>query len=113
VGTPDYVAELVRIDCEQPIAFVLARRTRIGRAPGCELQIDSQSVSRNHAMILKSARELIVEDLNSTNGVQVNGRKVTRHLLTDGDVLTVGEIQFRCVLKFKAPEEAVEQARPA
>jgi len=112
VGPPDYVAELVRIDCEQPITFVLARRTRIGRAPGCELQIDSQSVSRNHAMILKSARELIVEDLNSTNGVQVNGRKVTRHLLTDGDVLTVGEIQFRCVLKFKAPEGAADQARP-
>jgi predicted nucleic acid-binding Zn-ribbon protein len=108
-GPPDYVAELVRIDCEQPITFVLARRTRIGRAPGCELQIDSQSVSRNHAMILKSARELIVEDLNSTNGVLVNGRKVTRHLLTDGDVLTVGEIQFRCVLKFKASEGAPEQ----
>jgi chromosome segregation ATPase len=109
-GTPDYVAELVRIDSEQPIAFVLARRTRIGRAPGCELQIDAQSVSRNHAMILKSARDLIVEDLNSTNGVQVNGRKVSRHVLTDGDVLTVGEIQFRCVIKFKAPEGAVDQA---
>jgi chromosome segregation ATPase len=112
VGPPDYVAELVRIDCEQPITFVLARRTRIGRAPGCELQIDSQSVSRNHAMILKSARELIVEDLNSTNGVLVNGRKVTRHLLTDGDVLTVGEIQFRCVLKFKASEGAADHAPP-
>jgi hypothetical protein len=109
-GPPDYVAELVRIDCEQPITFVLARRTRIGRAPGCELQIDSQSVSRNHAMILKSARELIVEDLNSTNGVLVNGRKVTRHLLTDGDTLTVGEIQFRCVLKFKAPEGVADEA---
>jgi chromosome segregation ATPase len=109
-GPPDYVAELVRIDCEQPIIFALGRRTRIGRAPGCELQIDSQSVSRNHAMILKSARELIVEDLNSTNGVLVNGRKVTRHLLTDGDTLTVGEIQFRCVLKFKAPEGAADQA---
>ncbi len=112
-GAPDYVAELVRIDCEQPITFVLARRTRIGRAPGCELQIDSQSVSRNHAMVLKSARELIVEDLNSTNGVLVNGRKVTRHLLTDGDVLTVGEIQFRCVLTFRAPETEGDQARPA
>jgi len=111
-GPPEYVAELVRVDCEQPITFVLGRRTRIGRAPGCELQIDSQSVSRNHAMILKSARELIVEDLNSTNGVTVNGRKVTRHLLTDGDTLTVGEIQFRCVLKFKAPDGAAEQGRP-
>jgi hypothetical protein len=35
---------------------------------------------------------------------------VTRHLLTDGDTLTVGEIQFRCVLKFKAPEGAADQA---
>jgi hypothetical protein len=110
VAPPEYVAELVRIDCEQPITFVLGRRTRLGRAPGCELQIDSQSVSRNHALILKSARELVVEDLNSTNGVLVNGRKVSRHFLTDGDTLTVGEIQFRCVLKFKAPEGTVDQA---
>jgi chromosome segregation ATPase len=110
VGVPDYQAELVRIDCEQPITFPLGRRTRIGRAPGCELQIDSQSVSRNHAMILKGSRELIVEDLNSTNGVLLNGRKVTRHLLNDGDVLTVGEIQFRCVLKPKPGEASADLA---
>jgi DNA repair exonuclease SbcCD ATPase subunit len=113
VGLPDYQAELVRIDCEQPITFPLARRTRIGRAPGCELQIDSQSVSRSHAMILKGARELIVEDLNSTNGVMVNGRKVTRQLLKDGDVLTVGEIQFRCVLKSKSAEGSADLAPAA
>ena len=66
------------------------------------MQIDSQSVSRNHAMLLKGARELIVEDLNSTNGVLVNGRKVSRQVLSDGDVLTIGETQFRCVLKFNS-----------
>jgi chromosome segregation ATPase len=95
----DYSAELVRIDGDRQMSFPLGRRTRIGRAPGCELQIDSQSVSRNHAMILKGTRELIVEDLNSTNGVLVNGRKVSRNLLTDGDMLVIGEIQFRCVIK--------------
>jgi len=110
VAQTEYLAELVRIDCEQPITFPLARRTRIGRAPGCELQIDSQSVSRSHAMILKGARELIVEDLNSTNGVLVNGHKVSRHLLKDGDVLTVGEIQFRCVLKPKPVEGSADLA---
>jgi chromosome segregation ATPase len=110
VGLPDYQAELVRLDGEQPITFPLARRTRIGRAPGCELQIDSQSVSRNHAMILKGARELIVEDLNSTNGLLVNGRKVTRHVLNDGDVLTVGEIQFRCVIRPKPGEGSADPA---
>jgi chromosome segregation ATPase len=97
--TTEFTAELVRIDGDRQMSFPLGRRTRIGRAPGCELQIDSQSVSRNHAMILKGTRELIVEDLNSTNGVVVNGRRVSRNLLTDGDVLTIGEIQFRCVLK--------------
>jgi pSer/pThr/pTyr-binding forkhead associated (FHA) protein len=49
--------------------------------------------------MLKGARELIVEDLNSTNGVLLNGKKVSRHLVNDGDVLTIGEIQFRCVFK--------------
>ncbi len=74
-----------------------ARRTRIGRAPGCELQIDSSSVSRHHALILVGGRETIIEDLNSTNGVIVNGRHVTRQVLSDGDLLTIGEIQFRYV----------------
>ena len=110
VGAGDYTAELVRIDGEQEMTFTLARRTRIGRAPGCELQIDSQSVSRNHALVLKGPRELIVEDLNSTNGVLVNGRKVTRHLLNDGDMLTVGEIQFRCVIRPRPGEAAVDPA---
>jgi chromosome segregation ATPase len=98
----EFLAELVRLDGDQHTAYPLARRTRIGRMPGCELQIDSQSVSRNHAMLLKGSRALIVEDLNSTNGVLVNGRKVSRQTLSDGDVLTIGETQFRCVLKFNS-----------
>jgi DNA repair exonuclease SbcCD ATPase subunit len=98
----EFIAELVRLDGDQHTAYPLARRTRIGRTPGCELQIDSQSVSRNHAMLLKGSRALIVEDLNSTNGVLVNGRKVSRQALSDGDVLTIGETQFRCVLKFNS-----------
>jgi pSer/pThr/pTyr-binding forkhead associated (FHA) protein len=47
---------------------------------------------------IKGPRDLIIEDLNSTNGVIVNGRKVSRLLLSDGDVVTIGETQFRCSL---------------
>ena len=65
----DWLAELVRIDVGHETAYPVGRRTRIGRAPGCELQIDSQSVSRHHALLLKGLRDLIIEDLNSTNGV--------------------------------------------
>lgn len=94
----DWQAELVRIDAGHEATFTLGRRTRIGRAPDCELHIDSQSVSRHHALLLKGLRDLIIEDLNSTNGVIVNGRRVSRLFLRDGDVVTIGEIQFRCVL---------------
>jgi chromosome segregation ATPase len=96
---PEWSPELIRIDGDRSISHALGRRTRIGRAPGCELHIDSSSVSRHHALILAGTREAIIEDLNSTNGVILNGRKVTRQVLNDGDILTIGDIQFRYVAK--------------
>ena len=96
---PEWSPELIRIDGDRSITHALGRRTRIGRAPGCELHIDSSSVSRHHALILAGTREAIIEDLNSTNGVILNGRKVNRQVLNDGDILTIGEIQFRYVAK--------------
>jgi chromosome segregation ATPase len=91
----DWSAELIRIDGERPVTHVLSRRNRIGRAAGCEIQIESSSVSRHHALVLVGPRDVVIEDLNSTNGVLVNGRKVTRQMLNDGDAVTIGEIQFR------------------
>jgi chromosome segregation ATPase len=104
-GAPaaEWSPELIRIDGDRSISHTLGRRTRLGRAPGCELQIDSSSVSRHHALILAGTREVIIEDLNSTNGVILNGRKVTRQVLNDGDILTIGEIQFRYVAKPAQP----------
>jgi chromosome segregation ATPase len=95
----EWSPELVRIDGDRSISHALGRRTRIGRAPGCELHIDSSSVSRHHALILAGTREAIIEDLNSTNGVILNGRRVTRQVLNDGDIVTIGDIQFRYVAK--------------
>jgi chromosome segregation ATPase len=94
-GSADRSAELIMVDGEQTKTYVLAKRTRIGRAAACELRIDSGSVSRHHAIVIVGPRDTIIEDLNSTNGVHVNGRRVTRHALVDGDVLTIGETQFR------------------
>ena len=90
---------MVRLDGEREISHTLGRRTRIGRAQGCELQIDSSSVSRHHALIVAGPRETIIEDLNSTNGVIVNGRKISRAFLNDGDMVLVGDIQFRYASK--------------
>jgi chromosome segregation ATPase len=105
--------DLIRIDGSHSEAHALSRRTRIGRAPGCELQVDSSSVSRHHALVLTNSRDVIIEDLHSTNGVLVNGRKVTRQLLTDGDILTIGEAQFRLSVKPGPRErEATEPGAP-
>jgi chromosome segregation ATPase len=106
-------AELIRTDGESPVAHVLARRTRIGRAAGCELQIDSSSVSRHHALLLVGPRETVIEDLNSTNGVLVNGRKVTRQVLNDGDSLTFGETKFRYIVKSPQRPSATRPGEPA
>jgi chromosome segregation ATPase len=100
---PEWSPELIRIDGDRSITHALGRRTRIGRAAGCELHIDSSSVSRHHALILAGTREAIIEDLNSTNGVILNGRKVTRQVLNDGDIVTIGDIQFRYVAKPAQP----------
>jgi chromosome segregation ATPase len=94
-------AEMVRMDGDNRSTHLLGRRTRIGRAPGCEIQIESSSVSRHHALVLVGMREVIVEDLNSTNGVLVNGRKVARQLLSHGDQLTIGDARFKLSVTFE------------
>ena len=58
----DWSAELIRIDGEHAVTHVLTRRTRIGRASGCELQIESGLASRHHALIVVGPREAIIED---------------------------------------------------
>jgi len=90
-------AKLIRIDGGTEVTHVLHRRTQIGRMPSLELHIDSSSVSRRHAVILTAPGGAIIEDCMSTNGTLVNGVKVSRQLLHDGDLLTIGEARFRFV----------------
>jgi predicted nucleic acid-binding Zn-ribbon protein len=90
-------AKLVRIDGGHAVTFVLQRRNQVGRAPGIDVHIDSSSVSRLHALIVTAPGGAIIEDVKSTNGTFINGRRVTRQRLHDGDLLTIGEAQFRFV----------------
>ncbi len=89
----------VRNEGGSEIVHVLSRKTKIGRTPDNDIQIDTNFISRHHAAVLASPRQTIVEDLNSTNGVFVNGRKVSRQTLNDGDVVTIGKTSFRFALK--------------
>jgi hypothetical protein len=66
-------------------------RFLIGRTLENDLPIDSQFISRHHAQIISSDGSSIIEDLNSTNGITHNGKRIRRRVLNDGDVLQIGE----------------------
>ncbi|MGC3979987.1 MAG: AAA family ATPase [Steroidobacteraceae bacterium] len=66
-------------------------RFLIGRTAENDLQIDSQFISRHHAQIISTSGSCIIEDLNSTNGIAHNGKRIRRRVLNDGDVLQIGE----------------------
>ena len=84
---------------ESEVVHVLGRKTTIGRTPENDLQIDAQYISRHHAVILAERTHTIIEDLNSTNGVIVNGRRVMRQALKDGDIVLLGKAPFRFAMR--------------
>jgi hypothetical protein len=86
---------LIRTNGNTEFVHVLGRRTRIGRGPDNELVLDTKHISRHHAVLLAGPVHTTIEDLNSTNGVFVNGKRVSRQALKDGDRVTVGRTQFR------------------
>jgi chromosome segregation ATPase len=89
---------LIRTDGNTDYVHVLGRRTRIGRGSDNELVLDTKHVSRYHAVLLAGPSYTSIEDLKSTNGVFVNGKRVARQVLKDGDRVIVGRTQFRyCV----------------
>jgi type II secretory pathway predicted ATPase ExeA len=65
-------------------------RCVIGRTSDNDLQIDSTYISRHHAQVVTSMDGSLIEDLNSTNGIFVRGRRVRRHRLAEGDVVRIG-----------------------
>jgi len=90
---------LIRTEEGREVAHVLGRRTSIGRTPDNDLQIDAKFISRHHAVILVGPVHSIIEDLNSTNGVYVNGRRITRNTLKDGDAVLFGRAEYRFAVR--------------
>ena len=66
----------------------------VGRLPECDLQIEDSSVSRRHARITERAGGWSIEDLDSTNGVRVNGTNVRQTSLQSGDTIELGGVRM-------------------
>lgn len=69
--------------------------TRIGRGSDNDLSFNNDSVSRHHAEILcKRDGTFSVTDLDSGNGVLVNGQEISQQAIREGDVIEIGEVTF-------------------
>jgi len=80
------------------------QRFTIGRDVDADIQLNDPSVSRHHAKLIKAYTDFFIEDLGSTNGTQLNGCSVTKHVFKSDDQLTIGSFSLRFI-----SEEEVEQ----
>jgi pSer/pThr/pTyr-binding forkhead associated (FHA) protein len=72
-------------------------RYTIGRLPDNDIRLDHPGVSGHHALVINILDDSFLEDLNSTNGTSVNGRRISKHPLQHGDVVRIGKHALRFV----------------
>jgi hypothetical protein len=65
-------------------------RVVLGRSRECDIQLADPNVSRRHAELRREGATFWIVDLDSTNGLEVNGKRVKRAKLADGDTVTLG-----------------------
>ncbi len=75
--------------------------TLIGRNPTTDVTLLDESISREHAIVVfdEETHTYSIEDLQSTNGTKVNGKRVRSAELADGDEIQIGHTRFRFSLR--------------
>jgi pSer/pThr/pTyr-binding forkhead associated (FHA) protein len=72
-----------------------AEKTTIGRVEDNSFQISEASVSSHHCEVLLRGNDVVVRDLNSTNGTFINGEKVTEKVIKPNQILRLGQVEMR------------------
>ena len=73
---------------------VAKRRVVIGRSKDCDIQLADPNVSRRHAEVRRDGTSFLLVDLDSTNGIEVDGNRVRRLELHDGEHFTIGSTEI-------------------
>src|SRR5271155_1706206 len=94
----------------EAIGYKLDDVTVLGRAPECQIQLDSNMVSRRHAQVTRDKASFFVEDLGSGNGTFVNGKRIAeRTLLKANDRVKLGPILLRFETSDSRQQTRVDQ----
>lgn len=91
---------------------------KIGKLSSSHLRLEDESISRMHAVVETSTNQVSIIDLGSTVGTWVNGAKINKATLRDGDVITIGELRIELAIaapqaSVAAPVEVVTHAEAA
>jgi pSer/pThr/pTyr-binding forkhead associated (FHA) protein len=70
-------------------------RTTIGRRPYNDVVMDNPTVSGEHAILIKTGDQVVIEDLHSTNGTYIGGKAVKQQVLRDGDLMELGKYKIK------------------
>jgi predicted component of type VI protein secretion system len=87
-----------------------ADKTTIGRVEDNTFQIAEPSVSSHHCEVLLRGNEVVIKDLNSTNGTFINDEKISESVLKPGQTLRLGQIELRLEDGAPAPAAAAAAA---
>jgi hypothetical protein len=91
---PDLEREVATLSWDGRTLRVDKRRVVLGRSRECDIQVEDPNVSRRHAELRQEGSAYWIVDLDSTNGIEVNGRRAQRAKLESGDTFTVGSTEI-------------------
>jgi predicted component of type VI protein secretion system len=87
---------VLSLDGEMVQEFRITKpRISIGRRLHHDIAIDNLAVSGDHAALVRSGDQLLLEDAGSTNGTKVNGKTVEKQTLKNGDVIEIGKYHLK------------------
>ena len=87
---PEVEREVITLTVDGHEYPVTSRRVVLGRSRECDIRVPDANVSRRHAELRQEGATYWIVDLDSTNGTEVNGRRVDRSKVMDGDRIRIG-----------------------
>jgi len=80
-----------------------AESVSIGRRAESDVPVKDPAISGNHAKIVRVDNDYIIQDLGSTNGLHIDGRKIKQQVLQHDDLITIGEHQLQILILADIP----------
>lgn len=110
------IAKIILSKDNKPIQqYVLNESTSIGRKPDNDIAIKDPAVSGTHAKVQLIGDNFLIQDMGSTNGVHIGGRRIKQQVLKTGDIISIGVHELKFVIQegqAKAKSKAKAKAKP-